>query len=115
MYTILFIPANFLVIKVLKKFNMQICLRMGSLLLIFAAWIRQIIQIDNRFYLWATIGNITGAFAQVFFLNCVSKLASIWFGDKERALSTAMGTLALPLGCIAGFVVPVTMIEEKDI
>ena len=38
----------------------------------------------------------------------------MWFGDKERALSTALGTLALPIGCIAGFVVPASIISESD-
>jgi hypothetical protein len=50
----------------------------------------------------------------VFFGNSTSKLASEWFGDKERALSTALGTLAMPIGCIAGFVVPSLMISESD-
>jgi hypothetical protein len=41
-------------------------------------------------------------------------LASLWFGDKERALSTALGGLSLPIGCIAGFVIAAGLIGEND-
>lgn len=51
----------------------------------------------------------------MFFGNSSSKLASVWFGDKERALSTALGSLAMPIGCIAGFVVPALMVSEEDL
>jgi hypothetical protein len=50
----------------------------------------------------------------VFFGNSSSKLATVWFGDQERALSTALGTLAMPIGCIAGFIVPALMVTEGD-
>ena len=51
----------------------------------------------------------------MFFGNSSSKLASMWFGDGERALSTALGTLAMPIGCIAGFIVPSMLINENDV
>lgn len=54
------------------------------------------------------------AFGQGFFINSSSKLASAWFGDKERALSTALGGLALPIGCIFGFIIAAGMISDND-
>ncbi len=67
LYTILFIPANFLVIWILNKFNLRVCLTIGAILLMISAWIRLII-IDDRigsgnFAVGATIGNVIGAFA----------------------------------------------------
>jgi sugar phosphate permease len=72
------------------------------------------VDIDIFEYIVST-ANIIGAFAQVFFGNSSSKLASTWFGDGERALSTALGTLAMPIGCIAGFIVPAEIISEADL
>jgi hypothetical protein len=72
------------------------------------------VQVTENFVVYATLGNVIGAFAQVFFSNCASKIATVWFGDKERALSTALGGLAMPIGCIAGFVVPALIISEED-
>ena len=109
-YVILFIPANFLVINLMKKYNLRAILVMGSLLLFVAGWLRQLVQVFDNFEYVVTVGNIFGAFAQPFFGNCTSKLASTWFGDKERALSTALGTLAMPIGCILGQIVPVAII-----
>jgi hypothetical protein len=48
----------------------------------------------------------------VFFINSSSKHATTWFGDKERGLATALGSLALPIGCIVGFALPALMISD---
>ncbi len=114
LYTILFIPGNFIVIHILNHYNLRLCLILGSLLLLLCAWSRILIYFTGTFTLGATIGNVIGAIGMVFFGNSTSKLASEWFGDKERALSTALGTLAMPIGCIAGFIVPAVMINEED-
>ena len=108
-------PANFLVIKIMNIYSMRTTLLIGCLLQLASAWIRVSIYYTNNFTLSATIGDVIGAFAQVFFGNCTSKLASVWFGDKERALSTALGTLAMPIGCIAGFIVPASILVEADL
>jgi len=33
-------------------------------------------------------------------------MASTWFGDKERGLATAFGSMASPLGCLLSFLLP---------
>jgi FLVCR family feline leukemia virus subgroup C receptor-related protein len=48
----------------------------------------------------------------VFFFNSSTKLATTWFGDKERGLATALGGIALPIGCILGFALPAIMISD---
>ena len=46
--------------------------------------------------------------------NGVSKLATNWFGDNERALATTIGALSNPFGCIMGFVLPSFFISDND-
>jgi sugar phosphate permease len=60
------------------------------------------------------LGSILAAFGQVFFMNTASKLATTWFGDKERGVATAFGGLSMPVGCIIGFAMPALMITEGD-
>ena len=42
------------------------------------------------------------------------KIASTWFGDKERALATAVGSVSIPVGAFIAFMLPSTVIEQTD-
>eukprot|EP00347_Sterkiella_histriomuscorum_P012556 403368114 len=106
LFLIMFIPANFLVIKVLDLYGLRACLLIGSVMTISGCWLRQIVTAVPNFGV-VFPGTILCATAQVFFINTGSKLATNWFGDNERALATALGGLALPIGCVVGFVVPI--------
>jgi hypothetical protein len=113
LYVVMYIPANFVVIQVLSKFGLRVCLISGASLVLAGAWLRQLIYLTNVFE-YAFIGTTVAAFGQGFFINSASKLASAWFGEKELALSTALGGLALPIGCILGFAIPAAMIGDED-
>ena len=45
-------------------------------------------------------------------LSAPTKIAKQWFGDDERAIATAITSLAVPLGCLIGFVMPVFWIKD---
>lgn len=47
-------------------------------------------------------------------MSLPSKIASTWFGDKERALATAAGSVAIPIGAVIAFMLPSTVIEQTD-
>lgn len=109
----MYIPSNFAVIQILSKFGLRACHITGAIFLLGGAWLRQLVQLTGRFeYIFG--GTVIAAFGQGFFINSSSKLASAWFGDKERALSTALGGLSMPIGCIIGFVVAAGMIGKED-
>ena len=112
-FVIMYLPANFAVIYVQNRYGLKPCMIIGASLLLLGAWLRSLIYVVGRFEV-AFAGTIIAAFSQGFFINSSSKLASLWFGDKERALSTALGGLAMPIGCILGFVIPAAMISEED-
>ena len=46
-------------------------------------------------------------------LSAPAKIASIWFSDKERAVATTIGSLAGPIGCIVGFVMPIFFVTPQ--
>jgi sugar phosphate permease len=51
---------------------------------------------------------------QPYFCNGVSKLATVWFGDEQRALATTIGSLATPIGCILGMIMGPFFVSEND-
>jgi len=59
------------------------------------------------------LGSVISSFGQAYYLNTPSKLASAWFGDKERALATSVASLSLPFGALLGFVTPSIFIEKR--
>jgi sugar phosphate permease len=44
----------------------------------------------------------------------VSKLAFNWFGDKERGMATAIGSMSMPLGMLMSFILPSTIFDDSD-
>jgi len=47
-------------------------------------------------------------------MNLPSKIASTWFGDKERAIATAIGSMSTPVGALITFILPSTVISQDD-
>ena len=113
-FFVVFIPSNFTAIYLLNTKGLRITLVVAAFFLLIGGWLRLLIVITGVFKT-AFIGSIFAGVAQAFFYITASKVASNWFGDKERALSTALGSLSIPLGSIIGFVLPVTMIGESDL
>lgn len=69
------------------------------------AWIRLLAVPLGTFYP-ILIGAVISAPAQAFMQNPVAKMAMTWFGDKERGIATAFGSMASPLGCLISFLLP---------
>jgi hypothetical protein len=47
-------------------------------------------------------------------MNIPSKIASTWFGDKERAIATAVGSMSPSIGSVLSFLLPNAVIKEED-
>lgn len=54
------------------------------------------------------------AFGQCFFLNGISKLACIWFGDNQRALAIGILSLGVMVGGAMGFALASLWILEEN-
>jgi MFS family permease len=85
----------------------------GALFILIGSWSRMLLSVTNAFGT-VCIGSILTAFGQVCYLNSVSKISSVWFSDKQRALSTAIGGVSIALGSIIGFVLPSLFVKEED-
>lgn len=52
--------------------------------------------------------------AQPLILNGISKLATIWFSDNQRAVATSIASLANPIGCIIGYGAAPFFVTDED-
>jgi hypothetical protein len=113
LFIIVYLPTNFIVIHLLNKYGLRITLIIGGIFLSVGAWLRiLLIPFDNFGVVF--FGTSVSAFSQACFLNSASKIASVWFGDRQRALATALSGLSIPFGSILGFIIPSLMISEAD-
>jgi len=39
-------------------------------------------------------------------------MASLWFGDKEKGIATAAGSMSLPFGCLLSLLLPNAFIND---
>lgn len=101
----MYVPSNFISIAVLNRWGLKVSIVCGALFLLLGAWIRMFIMFTGTFTPFF-VGAIVAAMGQPFLMNIPSKIASTWFGDKERAIATAVGSVAVPIGTVISFVLP---------
>jgi sugar phosphate permease len=63
---------------------------------------------------WWYLGHIVCLSSQAYLKNPVTKLASNWFGDKERGLATAIGIVSGPVGILISTLLIMTMFDDQD-
>ena len=81
---------------------------------IVGVWLRWVVLESADSFAYLLIPQALIASFQPYFCNGVSKLATVWFGDEERALATTIGSLATPIGCILGMVLGPFFVSEND-
>lgn len=108
----MYVPFNFVSVKVLSSKGLRTSITVGCILTIIGCWVRSL-QIWLDFYA-VLVGTIIAAAANPFLLNTVSKVAFNWFGDKERAMATAVGSMSMPLGMLISFILPSMIFDDSD-
>lgn len=104
-FFIVYVPGNFLSIAVLNKWGLKVSIVCGAVFLLMGSWIRLFIMFSDNFVPYF-VGSIIAAIGQPFLMNIPSKIASTWFGDKERAIATAVGSVSVPIGTVISFILP---------
>ena len=96
------VPMTFLCVYLYSKYSTSLVLRLVTTLMLLGAITRaSCLWIDS---FWpVAIGGYICSCCNPFFINCQSIIANRWFTDKERALATALQTVAMPLGSALSF------------
>lgn len=115
-FYIMYVPGTFAAMVVLEKYGVKVSIVIGALFLLLGAWIRLFILFsEERSFTAYFIGAFIAAFGQPFLMNIPSKIATLWFGDKERAMATAVGAVSSPIGSVISFVLPQAFVQESDL
>lgn len=116
--TMLVLPFNFAVLFLLlpynwicSKYGMVIPTRIAVIVLIIGGWVRMMV---NQSFYWLLLGQCIIAIGNPLSLVAPPKIASLWFGDNQRALATMLTSLSIPLGAVMGFVLPFAFLGDDD-
>eukprot|EP01135_Chromosphaera_perkinsii_P001434 Nk52_evm2s169 gene=Nk52_evmTU2s169 len=88
----------------------------GALLNFVGGWARyasSFASTDDKFGV-IMVGQIIAACAQPFILNSPTKLAAMWFGDKERTTANMVGTVSNPIGLAVSMVISPIVVTSPD-
>jgi MFS family permease len=109
----MYLPMNFASIWLIENYGLKKCVSAGSIIMIIGSALRLITVFSNNIWWWF-FGHIICMSAQAYLKNPVTKLASNWFGDKERGMATAIGIVSGPLGIFIGKVLILTNFDNND-
>ncbi|TPX30168.1 hypothetical protein SmJEL517_g06202 [Synchytrium microbalum] len=96
-----FIPASFAAAALLDKQGLRASCITGSSLNILGTLLFLISNYVPNPYVAALCGQIIAAMAQPFLFNATTKLAALWFGEKERTLANTLSSIGNPIGIAA--------------
>jgi len=116
-YTFFFIFTillNFPATLSLEKFGLAINFRAAALIIIVACWLRWLLMVLTNSFAFLLFGQGLVAISQPFIYNGISKIATRWFPDNERARATTFASLSDPLGIIVGMVLSPFFIQDSD-
>ena len=112
-YLFAFVLFNFASISAIEfstKWTFKIC-AIANIVGSWGKWFA--LYATSNFYYLVVVQTFLACF-QPFLGNGASKVATVWFGDDERAMATAVGSLSNPLGCIIGLVLGPYFVPESD-
>lgn len=111
---VLYFPMNFLSVYLIEKFGLKLCVALGSLIMICGSIVRMSIIFDRFSLWWWFFGHIITMSSSALLKTPATKLASNWFGDKERGLATAIGIISVPCGIFISKVMTMTIFDDRD-
>lgn len=110
-FTIAFIPFNFPANKLIENYGISWPIRISWISIFLGSFIR--LLSPSSFY-FILAGQWIMALGNPFVQTIGAKLASIWFGDNERALATTITSIASVMGVLIGFVFPIIFVDDSD-
>lgn len=108
----MYIPMNILTLWIIENKGLKACITVGCFIMIFGSVLRFLGGVINL-WIWF-IGHVLSLCSSSFLKTPCTKLASNWFGDKERGVATAIGYVSGPLGIFISKILILTIFDDKD-
>jgi sugar phosphate permease len=109
---VMYLPMNFASIWLIENYGLRKCVLAGCFIMILGSAMRFMATFSNGW--WWFFGHIVCMSSQAYLKNPVTKLASNWFGDKERGTATAIGIVSGPLGIFISKILILSIFEDDD-
>lgn len=109
---VMYLPMNFASIWLIENHGLKKCVIVGSVIMIIGSVMRFMSTFSSGW--WWFFGHIVCMSSQAYLKNPVTKLASNWFGDKERGMATAIGIVSGPLGIFISKILILAIFTNKD-
>lgn len=114
-FFIAYIPFSFISGWFLDTFRMRYAVVFGCLLQTVGAWLRYFSCFaTNSAFVGVFFGQALCAIAQTFIVGATGLLPTIWFGPKERVISTSIGFMFNSLGIGAGLLIAPYLAPNVD-
>ena len=76
-------------VKLIQEKGIMVNIIIATLATIMGAWLRLLTLLNDNF-LFVLLFSIPPACTQVFFLNLISKVSTVWFPEQQRVIATAV-------------------------
>jgi len=83
------IVTNFVSVWIIEKYGLRFCTCIGSCIMLFGSILR-LMSISSNLYFWYA-GHIICLLSGAFLKTPATKIATNWFGDKERGIASSVG------------------------
>ena len=106
---------NFPATSVLENFGIEKAFKVCAVVSIIGLWLRYYLIAETGNFLWIMPGTAMVAVCQPFIYVGVSKVATRWFADDERAMATTLMSLSDPIGCMIGMILGPMFVLDEDV
>ena len=102
--TLVYVPMNFVANWFFANWRIHHVMYLTAILELVGGWIRVLSFLNDSFWL-LELGTFIFCLVGPFIMNSISLIANMWFSEDERARSTALSGMMIPVGTIMGFVI----------
>ncbi|RYG57167.1 MFS transporter [archaeon] len=116
-YMIVYLPGSILAVWLMDQYGLRVNLMVAALLNAACAVVRyggNMIEAPRVAYGFVLGGQIIASVAQPLILNMPVRVATDWFGPRERDIATTVMTMANAVGNAGGSIVPPFIVNKPD-
>lgn len=110
---VLYFPMSYLSVFIVEKYGMRSCIVIGCFVMIAGSLTRVVVYLGGTIWWWY-FGHIVSVASGSLIRTSTSKLASNWFGDKERGFATAVGICSVPFGILISKILTLVIFDDED-
>ncbi|XP_072479622.1 choline/ethanolamine transporter FLVCR2 [Notamacropus eugenii] len=110
-YMVTYIPLLFPVAYILEKYGLRTVALLGSVLNCVGAWVK-VGSLKPNLFAVTVLGQFICAVAQVFILGMPSRIAAVWFSEREVSTACSLAVFGNQVGIALGFLIPPILVPN---